>query len=186
MNNLLIESLKSISRNNLLAEKIIISSSFDTGNQILENLVRSGQSWINFKTETINSLAVKIAETEIYKRNLKAVSTVEINFLMDEVFTKLSEENFLKYFKKQAVNKGLIKALSENISGLKFAGITPEEINAGSMINKNKASDLKLIYRSYENILNEKSLIDPAGIISLANAVLTKDAVLKTADSKQG
>ena len=180
MNNLLINSLKAISEESFLTEKIIICPSFEIGNQILENLIKSGQSWINFKIQTINSLAARITEVEIYKRNLKAVSMMEINFLMDEVFSKLSEKSALKYFKKYASNKGLVKALSENISGLKFAGIAPEEIKAGSLINEDKASDLKLIYKGYENILKEKSLIDPAGIISLANTVLKKGLALGT------
>ena len=91
MNNVLIDSLKKISAENFLSEKIIICPSFNIGNQILENLAKSGFSWINFKTETINSLAVRIAETEIYKRNLKVISLMEVNFLMDKV-----EKSFLK------------------------------------------------------------------------------------------
>ncbi|MHB1275479.1 MAG: PD-(D/E)XK nuclease family protein [Candidatus Humimicrobiaceae bacterium] len=180
MNNLLINSLKNISEQNFLTEKILVCPSFGIGNQILENLAKSGCSWINYKTETINSLATQITETEIYERNLKAVSLMEINFLMDEIFTKLSEESALKYFKKHAVNKGIIKALSENITELKLAGITPEGLEDSFFINKNKASDLKLIFKRYENILKEKSLIDFAGIISLANAILTDNAVSKT------
>ena len=180
MNNLLINSLKNISEQNFLTEKILVCPSFDIGNQILENLAKSGCSWINFKTETINSLAVWTAEIEIYKRDLKAISLIEVNFLMDKIFTKLSEENALKYFKKNAVNKGIIKALSENITELKLAGITPEGLKDSFFINKNKASDLRLIFKGYENTLKEKSLIDYAGIILLANAVLALNAVSKT------
>ncbi|MHB1345879.1 MAG: hypothetical protein ACYCXK_00150, partial [Candidatus Humimicrobiaceae bacterium] len=111
MNNL-INSLKAISAENFLAEKIIICPSFETGNQILENLVRSGQNWINFKIGTIYSLAFRVVETKIHERNLKAITPAEISFLIDEIFIKLSLENTLKYFKKQTINTGLVKAIS--------------------------------------------------------------------------
>ena len=168
----MINSLKNISAKHFFSEKILVCPSFDSANQILENLARSGCSWINFRAETTISLAVRIAETQIFKRNLKVISPVEVNFLMDEIFTKLSEERALKYFKKFFINKGIVKALSGNITELKFAGITPKELKGTCFINEDKAQDLKRIFVSYEDILRGKSLIDSASIISLANSVL--------------
>ncbi|MHB1346211.1 MAG: PD-(D/E)XK nuclease family protein, partial [Candidatus Humimicrobiaceae bacterium] len=75
--------------------------------------------------------------------------------------------------------------ISENITGFKFAGIPPEAINGGSLINKNKASDLALIFKSYEKILQEKLLTDPAGIITLANSVLAEDKFLETDNANE-
>jgi ATP-dependent helicase/nuclease subunit B len=172
----LINSLKNISAKHFFSEKIFVGPSFDSANQILENLARSGCSWINFRAETIISLASQIAETQIFKRNLEIITPIEADFLMDEIFTKLSGEGKLKYFKKFFTNKGIIKALSDNIAELKFAGITPKELNSDCFINENKAQDLKRIFDSYENILKEKSLIDSSSIICLANSILMSNS----------
>ena len=166
------KSLKNISEKYFLTEKILVCPSFGIANQILESLAASGCSWINFRAETVISLALTVAETQIFNRNLKVISPLEANFLTDEIFTKLSEEGELKYFKKLVTNKGIIKAISGNISELKFAGIPPESLEGSFFINKDKAHDLKLVFESYENILEEKSLIDSPSIISLANFIL--------------
>ena len=168
----MIKSLKDISQKYFLTEKILVCPSFDIANQILENLAVSGYSWINFRAETIISLALGVAETQLLKRNLKAISPLEANFLTDKIFTKLAEKGELKYFKKLAANEGITKALSGNISELKFAGIAPEGLEGSFFINEDKARDLKLVFKNYENILKEKSLIDSPAIISLANSVL--------------
>ena len=177
MGNLLIDSLVAISNENFLSEKILICPNFDIGYQILENLTRSGNNWVNYKVKTIQSLAEDIAEEEIYKRNLKKISLLEINFLVDHIFTKLSEDNFLKYFEKHIINTGIINLISSNLLELKFAGISYPQLKDNYFINKNKANDLKLIYKSYEESLKEKYLIDSAGIINLAlSRILSPDS----------
>ena len=168
--NLIIENLKIISSRYKFSEKILICPTFAIGHQILENLTReySGFSWINFKVKTILALAEEIAEEEIYEKNLKKISFLETNFIIDEIFMDLAENARLKYFEKLLINTGIINAISGAIIELKFAGVDAGDLDDNFFINKNKAHDIKLIYKLYDEKLKSRYLADSPDIINIA------------------
>ncbi len=168
MENFLISKLKFISYKYRFQEKTLVVPSFDIGYQILENLASSGVGWINFKVATAASLAEEITEEKLYKEKLDRISTLESNFLVDEIFTRLAESGSLKYFEKHTINTGIISAIGSIIVELKSSGTSPLDLKSKYFVSINKAEDLKLIFLEYEKMLKEKKLVDSVDIVSAA------------------
>jgi ATP-dependent helicase/nuclease subunit B len=168
MRTLFTDHLKKISSKYFLEEKILICPSFEIGQQIILNYTRQAGQWINLKAETLHSLAAKIIEPVIAEKAVKAISSKEVLFLVDQLFSNLCKKGRLLYFKKHVKNSGIIHALAENILELKSWGIRFDQLQEAFFIHREKALDLSLLYQCYEQALRQKSFIDPADVIRLA------------------
>jgi len=172
MENSLISRLKHLIQKYKFNEKILITPDFNTGHQILQDLSRKSSGWINFKTATVESLASYIAEEKLLKDKVEKISSIESNFLIDGIFTELSEVGRLKYFKKYIINTGIIGAITNIIIELKMSGVAPPDLKKEGFIDPKKAEDIKLIFSRYEDTLREKRLADTADIIAAACKML--------------
>lgn len=166
--NTLTLELEKLSQTYPRIKKILIVPNYQIGHQILEHLVRSGVSWINFTLATPASLAIGMVEDVIISNNVELLSTSMITIIVDSVFNNLSDAHRLFYFQKHPVNKGMVEALARTITELRLYGVTPENIKQEYFITKAKADDLRLMLAEYEKLLQENRLIDNAGLISLA------------------
>ena len=172
MENCLISELKKISGKYKLDEKILITPDFNMGRQILQNLTRSGPGWINFKTATVQSLASEIASEKLLGAGIKKISSLEQNFIIDGIFTKLAEGKNLKYFEKHTINTGIISTITDIIIELKMSGLSPEDLKDKVFISPKKAEDLRLIFLKYQDFLSKKNAADTADIIEMACKIL--------------
>ncbi len=168
MQILLQDRLKEVSSKYFLEEKILICPSFEIGQQIIADFSRHAGRWVNLKVETVHSLAAQIIEPVLYSRGIQAISRTETVFLIDYIFAMLFHEGALSYFKKHVKNSGIIHALSDNILMLKSAGIRFEKLTDDCFIDRDKASDLRLIYSSYGQQLKQRSLADSVDAIDIA------------------
>ncbi len=82
--------LKSIVEKFFFEEKILICPTHGIGNQILADLTATGDGWINIKARTVQSVASELAEVRVYEKNLRQISTLEVIFLVDNIFTALA------------------------------------------------------------------------------------------------
>jgi len=158
-----------------LDEKILIMSDRISGRQLLENLARLGNSWVNFRVETVESLAEAIADAAIAEKGSELLPSIGTRIVIDGVFNDLAEEGKLKYFRKNPVNKGIIDALSKTILDLRFSGITAEGIKKEAFISPKKAEDIGLILRAYEKELSERNYVDMPGLIKAALENASRD-----------
>ncbi len=177
MENCLISELKKISDKYKLDEKILLTPDFNTGRQILQTLSRNGPGWINFKTATVASLASEIASEKLHTGNIEKISSVESNFIIDGIFTRLAEEGALKYFEKHTINTGIINTMTDIIVELKMSGLSHKDIKEDNFIDPKKAKDIKLIFSRYEDAIKNKRLADNADIIAAANKILEDGSV---------
>ncbi len=172
MENRLIIKLKQLINQFKLNEKILIVPGFDIGNQILQDLSIKSGGWINFRAATIESLASEIAQEKFLVGGIEKISSIESDFLIDGIFTKSDKAGRFKYFKKYKINTGIIAAMNSIITELKMAGIAPGELKEEYFLSGGKASDLKLIFSGYENILKVKGLADSPDMINAATKIL--------------
>ena len=179
MENTLISKLKLISNKYKFIEKILVVPGFDIGHQILGNVASSGSGWINFKVATVASLSEEIIEEKLYKEKLDRISILESNFLVDEIFTKLSDLGRLKYFKKHTINTGIISSIANIIAELKSSEISYADLKNKYFVSSSKAEDLKLIFLEYEKMLKGNKLVDLADIINGACGLIKNNINLE-------
>ena len=184
MENHLISKLKRLVQEYRFDEKILVNPDFNTGYQILQHLARKSSGWINFKTATVESLAYAAAEEKLLKDKIEKISLVESNFLIDGIFSELSEMGRLKYFKKYIINTGIIGAITDIIIELKMSGVAPSRLKIGDFIDPEKAHDIKLIFSGYEDTLRDKGLTDTPNIIAAACKLLESGGVLQDRSTK--
>ncbi|MEI8345240.1 MAG: hypothetical protein WCG06_04125, partial [Candidatus Omnitrophota bacterium] len=170
LQNSYITALSAISKKYPRAEKVLIMPDYQTGRQVLENLVRSGTPWINFHTETVESLAVDFVEDVLIKEGLERLSVVGMQLVVDSVFNDLAESKKLKYFEKHPVNKGMVEALTRTVRELRVSGINSGNLKKGCFLSPAKENDIRLILSEYEKTLKNKKLVDTAGLIETALA----------------
>ncbi|MBN1298999.1 MAG: hypothetical protein JW997_04865, partial [Actinobacteria bacterium] len=131
------KNLSIIAQRHFFAEKILVCPSFISGHQMLENLTREGGgfSWLNFKVKTVQALARELVQEHICRSGLKIISPIEAGFFIDEIFSGLAQRGKLKYFERQIINTGIIKAITSGLAELKYAGLKPEMLKDSFFIN---------------------------------------------------
>lgn len=179
--NALISALSKVNQAYPRIEKVLVTSNYLIGHQILEHLVRSGNSWINFTLATPASLAIDLIEDVIISNNLELLSVNMNLIVMDSVFNSLFHSGKLTYFEKHPINKGMIEALVCSIHNLRMCGIAPENIQTGKFVSPAKAKDLALLLAEYEKVLREHKLIDTAELLHMA---LSCDSIVAVRDRK--
>lgn len=166
--NILTLELEKLSQTYPCIEKILIVPNYQIGHQILEHLVRSGVSWINFTLATPTSLAIGLVEDVVISNNLELLSASMNQIIVDSIFNSLFDSHKLSYFEKHPVNKGMVEALARTISDLRLHGVSSQKLSKDGFVSSTKASDIMLLLGEYEKALNEHKFIDAAGLFSLA------------------
>ena len=164
----LLSALSDICRKYPLKEKVLITPDYRLGREVLQALSRSGEPWVNFTLATASSLASEAAEKIITEKKLKRVSGPGIMAIVEDVFYGLADSGKLGYFEKHETNSGIINALTGVIMELRTKGISPSAIKGEYLTNADKARDIDLIFSEYEKRLDEKKLIDKAGLTLIA------------------
>ncbi len=156
-------------------EKTLIVADRATGQHILQNLARTGTSWINFNVKIATSLAHELVEERFTVEGLRALSSLGSQAVIDSVFNALADAGSLKYFKKHPVNKGIVEALTRTVRELRLNGIMSNDLKKGCFIDPNKEADLRLILSEYEKTLEAQKLVDNARLFLMALEELRKD-----------
>jgi len=165
--NILTLELEKLSQTYPRIEKILIVPNYQVGHQILEHLVRSGISWINFTLATPASLAIDLVEDIIISNNLELLSMSMNQIIVDSIFNSLFDSHKLSYFEKHPVNKGMVEALTRTISDLRLHGISSQKLSKDGFVSLAKAKDIMLLLGEYEKALSENKFVDAAGLFSL-------------------
>ncbi|MEI7752046.1 MAG: hypothetical protein WCJ71_08160, partial [Candidatus Omnitrophota bacterium] len=155
-------------------EKVLISPSYQAGQQLLGNLARAGISFINFHVATIPSLASGIAEALIATGGLKRLPASAIGIVIEDIFNGLSDSKSLSYFQKHPINMGIIRALSRTISELRLCGISSSNIPQNCFPSPAKEKDIRALLSEYEAVMGKWNFLDDAGLIALALDLINK------------
>ncbi|MDP3041819.1 MAG: PD-(D/E)XK nuclease family protein [Candidatus Omnitrophota bacterium] len=166
--NVLTLELEKLSQEYACIEKILIVPNYQIGHQILERLVRSGVSWINFTLATPTALAIGLVEDVVISNNLELLSASMSQIIVDSIFNSLFDSHKLSYFEKHPINKGMVEALARTISDLRSHGVSSQKLSKNGLVSLTKENDIMLLLAEYEKALNELKFIDAAGLFSLA------------------
>jgi RecB family exonuclease len=163
-----------------LEKKYLIIPSYQAGRQVGESLAARGTSWVNLHYQTLPALAQEVAGAEVLSRGLRLISGQGALFLVEGVYRALREEGKLEYLGRIEPGAGIVRALRASIAALRMAGIRGAGISPASFISESKGREIALILKRYERALQERKVIDLAGLFEIALGQLDR---LKEADS---
>lgn len=165
--NLFMSNLSEIARKFPRDEKILVVNNHSFGQQVLETLSRAGTPWINFRVETVVSLAAGIAEEAVARAGLTRLTGGAVTAVVDDIFSRLDDEGRLSYFKRRTISIGIVEALASAVTELRGFGIAAGKLSESDFVDPDKAKDVKLILTEFDKILHSKAFVDDAGIIAL-------------------
>jgi RecB family exonuclease len=164
-----IAELAEICSKHPLGEKLLFVPSHTVGHQIGEWLAKSGTPWVNLRATTVKSFAVDVASLEQSKSGLRLVDSDERLAIVEDLCRSINlATSGTGYFGKAPEVPGLVNALSNTLHELRMAGLSSGMVTASSLLVPEKGDALKHLLAAYEQVLEEKKLLDHAGLLSLA------------------
>jgi len=164
----MIRFLAGFCRDHPLDEKIFVVPSFIVGRQIGQALAGAGEGWVNLRFLTPAALAQEIVERNGGTASRKTVSSSAQLTLADGVFRKLLAAGALEYFGRAEASPGLVRALFRAIRDLRCDGLAGADLRPEQFLVERKGREIALLVEDYERVLEEKGLIDTAGLLSTA------------------
>jgi RecB family exonuclease len=155
-------------RGHPLEEKVFIAPSSIIGRQIGHALAREAGSWANLRFVTLAALAEEIlvgAEAEVPARPITPSAQLA---LVDRSFRELLGRGALKYFGRAGASPGLVRTLFRAIQDLRLDGLSSAELRPERFLVVQKGEEIALLLHRYERALEERSLLDTAGLMALA------------------
>lgn len=171
--NSTIKELAEICEKYRLAEKLLFVPSYSVGHQIGQWLAKSGAPWINLRTTTPAGFAAETVFLELAKTNIRLIESAERLTIVDDLCRRNDQwARGAGYFSEAFGVAGIVKALDNTIHELRMAGLGPDSIKPSSFLVEEKGNELIALLRAYEHRLEEKRLIDHAGLIALAARIV--------------
>ncbi|MEN6310371.1 MAG: PD-(D/E)XK nuclease family protein [Acidobacteriota bacterium] len=166
--NAMIRFLADFCRDHPLDEKIFVVPSFIAGRQIGQALAGAGEGWVNLRFLTPAALAQEIVERNGGSASRKTLGSAAQLALTDGVFRKPLAAGALEYFGRPEASPGLIRAVFRAIQDVRFAGLAGADLRPEFFLVERKGTEIALLVEGYEHALEEKGLIDTAGLLSMA------------------
>lgn len=165
--NLLTTRLGEVLSDNPLQEKRLIAPTVRIGFQWLDVVTRSGRSVFNVHVNTLRHLALDAALPEMERLGYSYLSNRQAEVLVYDLFTEQKHAG-PGYLTRLEAGPGLIRSLLRTLQDVRLSGITADDLDASVFEVREKGEEIRSVLRSYEQRLNEQSLVDYADILRLA------------------
>lgn len=126
-------------------------------------VVPMGKGSLGVHRLTFVQFARQLAQPRMAELGLAPLNAFGSEALAAHVVFRAREGN-LKHFRSVAALPGFSRALSHTLRDLRLAGTSPEDLAAGG----DAARDLAILLRDYERELEDRALVDFAGVLDLA------------------
>jgi len=171
--NRLLRSLAEISVDNPVDEKRLLSPSRRVGHQWLYGVARAGIPCLNWRVETLRSIAVELAAPVMAERGVTVASLRAATLLAGETLAAQSKR--LKYLHDAGGGAGLAAALVKTINAMRQEGIDAGHLRRGLLEDDLKAGDIKRLLGGYLGLLKRERLVDYGGVLEMALERLAAD-----------
>ncbi|MDD5748882.1 MAG: PD-(D/E)XK nuclease family protein [Actinomycetota bacterium] len=166
-----------------LSEKWLLAPTLRVGFQWLERVSRIS-AILNARVKTLRGIALEIAAPALAGLGLSYLGRNDAMLLCFSILNTISKRKKQGYFSGIGANRMAASALLSSISDLRMAGIRSCDIERQAFQNKDKASDLSLLFSLYEKELKERGLADYPRALEVAwdmvNEIKKSDAILVT------
>jgi RecB family exonuclease len=168
--NRVVTQIRSFCSSHLFDEKLLVVPSLVAGEQIVAAVGRSGQPVVKLRVATTQSLAAGIVRDAISAEGLRAISTRECAAIVEEVCAEtIGPSSPFHPFRDQPP---LYRALVRTLDDLRLGGVAIDRLPDALLSPPGKRRDLAAMLDRYQTLLEERRLIDPAGVLLRAVAKL--------------
>ncbi len=159
-----------------VARKMLVGPDLRWGRELLATLARETGGWVGWEAVTPKMLAGELAFTRMSERGVRPGDDLEIAAVSEAAFeAAISEGSVEGRLAALAGRPGLRVAVHDSLQSLRAAGIGPAEI-AERAPRDSTARDLGRILAHYLRLLDERRMLDPAGIFLLALDAFDEEA----------
>jgi ATP-dependent helicase/nuclease subunit B len=179
--NTLLTQLARFCESHPIDEKILLAPSLAAGVQILDALARSGAAHVNLRPSTVHTLALEVSGPILASEGRRLLSRAQLLALVEEACDEVLIES--SYFGSLRTRPGLHRALQQTLEEIHRAGLSADQLPAAAFEDRRKAEELRAIGRAYRAALARHGFADPAEIVGLATALLTREGGRRSAET---
>ncbi len=177
--NSLLKNLAAACRKYPTREKLLVVPSLSSGHQLLEQLSRSGNAWLNLRPVTAFELALRVAAAFLQAEGLSLTEEGEPLFFIEESLREMEEAGSLVYF-APLKDAGLARLLYPTLTEVRLAGLGAADLDPVAFLDSRKGREIIAVLSGYEQKLAQAKKADQAAVYRLAVAAgrSLPDAVL--------
>ncbi len=165
--NRLTLTLRDLCRDRLLEEKWLLAPSRRIGFQWLDAVAGSGQSVLNVRVKTLQSMVLDLTSGDMARRGLTFLRGVGFEVLVGRLFASLKAAGG-GYATRLEPSPGLTRTLARSIRDLRLAGLRGSDLEAAAFEVKTKGGEIRRLLLDFERALEAKRLVDDAGLLRMA------------------
>ena len=148
-------------------EKWLLAPSLRVGHQWLDAVTRTGQPAINVRIQTLRSMALDLAASEMAAKNLELLSGHAGPMLVGQVFRRLQTEG-LGYLGALRATAGLAEVVHRSIQAIRMAGLETRQLSPDGFEVDAKGRDIRLILQEYLGEIGKHRLVDYSEVLRIA------------------
>jgi RecB family exonuclease len=163
-----LSALAQFDATNPLSRKLLIAPDIAWGWETIVALARTRRGIVGWEATTLLGLAQDLAFTEIGHRQLARATDVQLTTLVDRALAECCAARTVGAgFAALATGLGFRRAVKDAVLTLRTAGVSAEQVQS-AVERHSPAWDAAAVLSSYERLLAESTLLDPAALLRLA------------------
>lgn len=148
-----------------LSPKVLVTSSYAQGHQLLEQVSGRYGSIFNVEVQTLQGLVRGNTKLILARRRLRFIDEEQLFWVVHQIMMQVAEAEPQCYIdKKSMLNPGIVNKIHQTLVELRMAGVRSEEVREECFTNKQKGAYLQQLLARYEAYLRENALTDAAGL----------------------
>ena len=172
----LLQALEGVTRDHPTDRKRLIGPDLNFGRELLLALAQRTGGWIGWEAENLRGIARELAFVPLAEQGVRVAKDLEINLLVNRALSRLVEERRVgASFVELARSLGFRRALRDAVLELRTAGVRADELRGATRAGS-PARDLASVLETYEALLRESCLADPAAVFRTALDAFDREA----------
>ena len=151
-----------------LTRKLLIAPDIAWGWETIVALARTRRGIVGWEATTLLGLAEELAFTEMGHRGLKRATDIQLTTLVDRALDECCTGKAVGAgFAALATGLGFRRAVKDAVLTLRTAGVSAGQVQS-AVERHSPAWDAAAVLSTYERLLTESGLLDPAALLRLA------------------
>ncbi len=122
---------------------------------------------VNVRIKTFKGMALDLAGPAMARLGVSLISDVGATVLVDRILTSLRSDAST-YFASLLTSPGLARTMFAAVKALRLAGMNADQIPPERFETPQKGREIVAVLNQFLNTLQEKNLVDYAGVLALA------------------
>ena len=177
MTNATLNWLQEQCSNHLLGEKWLLVRSLRDGHSWKDRIARAGTASVNLHAKTIRSIVLALVNESLVVSGRAFIGQDATQLLLSDLLVAAQEDGRLKYFQHLEQFDGLARLLARSIRDFRLAELSVDDLKDQAFESSDKAADIRFVFDSYLQALEERKLLDYAQCVQMARQELDNDGM---------